>query len=93
MSVEILHAPISMEPLSVPFANTWFTPNFDGLVSVRGLVRTEPEGLVIEFRRTHTTFGVQEVRRGEIGTLTVPWAEIRSISFRRRWLVRGVLVL
>jgi hypothetical protein len=81
-----------MELLSVPFTHRFWNDTYEAMVTVRGVVRTEPEGLVLEFQRSQWDFA--SARREEpIRTVHVPWAEVQSITYRRRLLAGGVLVL
>lgn len=82
-----------MEPLSVPFTRQSSTEAYDGMITVHGVVRTEPEGLVLEFRSNESYFGAKPAREGEIRTAVVPWSDVQAIEFRRRFLRGGALVL
>lgn len=81
-----------MELLTVPFNNASWTDTYEALVNVRGVLRIEPDGLVVEYRRTERDFA-SSAREGEIQSVHVPWAEVQSITFRRKFFVGGVLVL
>jgi len=81
-----------MEPLSVPFTNRFWTDTYEAMVTVRGVLRTEPDGLVLEFRRSEWDFATER-REGDIHTVHVPWGEIQSLGYRRRFLAGGTLVL
>ena len=73
-----------MELLSVPFTSRGWTDSYEAMVTVHGLLRNEPEGLVFEFRRSEHSFGVKPRVEDPIRTITIPWAEIQSLTYRRR---------
>lgn len=81
-----------MESLSVPFTNRFWTDTYDATVTVRGVLRTEPDGLVLEFRRSEYDFASAR-KEDEIQSVHLPWAEIQSLTYRRRFLMGGVLRL
>lgn len=81
-----------MEPLSVPFTNRFWTDTYEAMVTVRGVLRTEPDGLVLEFQRSEWDFGSAR-KEDAIRAVHVPWSEVQSITFRRKLLAGGVLVL
>lgn len=81
-----------MEPLSVPFTNRFWTDTYEAMVTVRGVLRTEPDGLVLEFQRSEWDFASAR-KEGAIRSVHVPWSEVQSITFRRKLLAGGVLVL
>ena len=84
----------AMEPLSVPFTSTAWTPAYDGLITVRGVLATEPDALVLEYTVTENYWGVRPTVERPIRTVTIPWAEIQSITYRKRFLGwNGTLVL
>jgi hypothetical protein len=82
-----------MEPLSVPFIHRSWTETYEGMVTVHGVLRTEEDGLVLEYRSSENYFGAKPSREGEIRTVSIPWSEIQSIEYRRRFWVGGALVL
>ena len=81
-----------MELLSVPFTRRFFNETGERLITVRGVLRTEEDGLVLEFRRSETDFATK-ASQDDIRTVQVPWAEIQSIEYRLRFLWRAALVL
>ena len=83
-----------MEQLSVPFTNSSWTPAADGLITVRGVLATEPDALVLEYTVTENYWGVKPTVERPIRTLPIPWSEIQSITYRKRLLGwGGTLVL
>lgn len=82
-----------MELLSVPFTYRASTEQYDGMIVVHGVARTEPGGLALEWRVSENYFGAKPTREGEIRTILVPWREVQSIDYRRRFFFRGVLVV
>lgn len=83
-----------MELLSVPFTNTAWTPAYDGVITVRGVLATEPDGLVLEYASTENYWGVKPTVESGIRTITIPWAEVQSLTYRQRLLGwGGMLVL
>lgn len=84
-----------MEPLSVPFNVSSYTKSADGLLIVRGVLATEADGLVLEYTATENYFGVKPTVDTGIRTLEIPWREVQSLTYRRRYwgLGPGALVL
>jgi hypothetical protein len=82
-----------MELLSVPFTHRYWTEAYDAVITVRGVLRTEEDGLAIEFRRSEHSYGVKPAKEDEIRTLVIPWPEIQSLTYRPRFLMVGALVL
>lgn len=82
-----------MELLSVPFSRLFWNDAYDAQITLRGLVRTEPEGLVLEFRRSENRWGMGPAREDEIRTVVIPWSEVQSLNYRQWWIIRAVLVL
>jgi hypothetical protein len=84
-----------MEPLSVPFNITSYTSTYDRVITVHGLVSTEADGLVLEYTATENYFGIKPTVDTGVRTLTIPWTEIQSLVYRRRYwgLGPGSLVL
>ena len=82
-----------MELLSVPFTSRSWTDSYEAMITVHGLLRNEPDGLVFEFRRSEHSFGVKPSREDPIRTIAIPWSEIQSLAYRRRFLGWGDLVL
>jgi len=82
-----------MELLSVPFTSQSWTASYEAVVTVQGLLRNEPRGLVLEFRRSEHSYGIKPSREDPIRTLSIPWEEIQSLAYRRRFLASGSLVL
>jgi hypothetical protein len=80
-----------MEPITVPFTNRFWTDMYDAVVTVRGVLRTEEDGLVVEFKRSQWDYASAR-KEDDIRTVHVPWAEVQSLTFRRK-LLGGVLVL
>lgn len=82
----------AMEPHAVPFTMRFFTETWESFVTVHGVLRTEEDGVLLEFRRTETDFGTI-VKHGEIRIVSVPWEEIVALDYRRRFPFRQALVL
>jgi hypothetical protein len=83
-----------MEALSVRFTNRGWTPSYEGSLTVHGVLRTEPDGLVLEFSATENYWGVKPTVESGIRTNTIPWTDIQSITYRPRFLgLGGSLVL
>lgn len=82
-----------MELLSVPFTHRSWTEAYDAVITVRGVLRTEEDGLALEFRRSEHSYGVKPSREDEIRTLVIPWSEIQSLTYRPRFLFVGSLLL
>ena len=82
-----------MEPLSVPFINRSWTDTYEGMITIHGGLRTEADGVVLEFRSSENYFGAKPAREGRVHAVTVPWAEFQSLEYRRRFLRPGALVL
>ena len=82
-----------MELLSVPFTHRYWTEAYDAVITVHGVLRTEEDGLVLEFRRSEHSFGVKPSKEDEIRTVAIPWSEIQSLTYRPRFLLVGSLVL
>ncbi|WP_420128060.1 hypothetical protein [Longimicrobium sp.] len=81
-----------MELLTIPYTNTSRNVNEAGYVQVRGVLRTEGEGVVLEFTRARHLYGQSELL-DDIRTAVIPWFDIQSLEFRRRFPLRGVLIL
>jgi hypothetical protein len=82
-----------MEPVAVPFACSYLRPPDYTAIAVEGVLRTEPDGLVIEFReRVQVANSGRKVDKS-IRTLEIPWADVQSITVREPWLVRPRIVL
>jgi hypothetical protein len=81
-----------METLTVPFTNRFWTDTYEAMVTVRGVLRTEPDGLVVEFKRSELDFASAR-KEDDIHAVHVPWSEVQSLMFRRKLLGGGVLVL
>jgi hypothetical protein len=81
-----------MELLSVPFTRRFFNETGERFITVRGVLRTEEDGLVLEFRRSETDFGTT-ASQDDIRTVHVPWAEVQSLEYRLRFLWRAALML
>jgi hypothetical protein len=83
-----------MEALSVPFANHTWTAAYDATITVRGVLATEPDGLVLEYASTENYWGIKPTVESGIRTVTIPWTEIQSILYRKRLMGwGGTLVL
>lgn len=82
-----------MELLAVPFTQLSWTDAYEGTVAVHGVLRTERDGLVLEFRSTENYYGAKPKREGEIRTVAIPWREVQSVEYRRKFFFRGMLVL
>jgi hypothetical protein len=82
-----------MELLSVPFTHRYWTEAYDSVITVRGVVRTEADGLALEFRRSEHSYGVKPSKQDEIRSVLIPWPEVQSITYRPRYLLLGALVL
>lgn len=78
-----------MEALSVPFTNTIWTPAYDGLITVRGVLATEADGLVLEYASTENYWGVKPTVESGIRTVAIPGTEIQSLVYRPRLLGWG----
>jgi hypothetical protein len=81
-----------MEPLTLPFTNRFWTDTYEAMVTVRGVLRTEPDGLVVEFKRSEWDFASAR-KQDDIHAVHIPWPEVQSLTFRRKLLGGGVLVL
>lgn len=81
-----------MELHTVAFTRRFFTETWERFVTVRGVLRTEEDGMVLEFRRSETDFGTI-ASQDDICTVHVPWAEVQSLEYRRRFPWRASLVL
>lgn len=73
-----------MELLSVPLTSTAWTPAYDGVVTVRGVLCTEADALVLEYTVAENYWGVRPTVERPIRTVTIPWAEIQTITYRER---------
>ena len=82
-----------MEALSVPFIRRTWTDAYDAQITLRGVLRTEPDGLELEFRRSENTFGHRPAREDEIRTVAIPWADVQSLAYRRWMVFGGALML
>lgn len=83
-----------MEALSVPFARRSWTPAYDGQITVRGVLATEGDALVLEYTSTENYWGVKPTVESGIRTVTIPLSEIQSVAYRKRlWEWGGSLVL
>jgi hypothetical protein len=82
-----------MEALSVPFIHHAWTDKYDGAITVHGVLRTEPGGLALEWRSEENYYGVKPKRESAIRTVTIPWKDLQSIEYRRKFIFWGVLVL
>ena len=82
-----------MEPLSVPFTHRSWTRSYQAMLTVRGVLCTEPDGLVLEYSAVENYFEVKPTVETGIRTVTIPWAEVQSIAYRRRYFGLGSLVL
>jgi hypothetical protein len=82
-----------MELLSVPFTHRYWTEAYDAVITVRGVLRTEEDGLALEFRRSEHSYGVKPSREDEIRTIVIPWSEIQSLTYRPRFLLVGAITL
>lgn len=82
-----------MELLSIPFTHRYWTEAYDAVITVHGVLRTEEDGLAIEFRRSEHSFGVKPAKEDEIRTVDIPWTEIQSLTYRPRFLLLGSLLL
>jgi hypothetical protein len=83
-----------MEALSVPFTSSSWTPAYDGQITVRGVLATEGDALVLEYTSTENYWGVKPTVESGIRTVTIPLSEVQSITYRKRlWEWGGSLVL
>lgn len=71
-----------MEALSVRFANQGWTPAYDASITVHGVLRTEADGLVLEYSATENYWGIKPTVESGIRTVSIPWTEIQSITYR-----------
>jgi hypothetical protein len=83
----------AMELLSVPFTRSRWTPAGDGLITVRGVLATEADGVVLEYASTENYWGVKPTVNTPIRTVRIPWAEVQSITYRTRLLGWGGLLV
>jgi hypothetical protein len=82
-----------MELLSVPFTRLFWNDSYEVQITLHGMLRTEEDGLVLEFRRKENSFGRWPSKEDSISTVHIPWSEVQSITYRQWWLVWGALVL
>ena len=80
-----------MELLTVPFTNRFWTDMYDAVVTVRGVLRTEEDGLVLEFSAQRDYASAR--KEDDIHTVHVPWPEVQSLTFRRECCWAASLVL
>jgi hypothetical protein len=83
-----------IESVAVPF-----TASFQGNVlttvgEIRGVLRSEHEALVVEFRATKVDYNNPLHRsEGDVQTAAIPWTEIQSLAYRRRLFGGGRIEL
>ena len=82
-----------MELLSVPFSRLFWNDSYDAQITLRGLVRTEPDGLVVEFRRSENRWGLGPSSEDQIRTVVIPWDEVQSLQYRQWWIFHASLLL
>ena len=73
-----------MERIAVPFSLERY--ELKSAVTVRGVVRLEPDALVIEFRETTMSMTTLAETDGEVREFRVPIDELESVEVERRWL-------
>jgi hypothetical protein len=82
-----------MEPLSVPFTHRSWIRSYQAMLTVRGVLCTEPGGLVLEYSAVENYFEVKPTVETGIRTVAIPWTEIQSLTYRPRFFGWGSLVL
>lgn len=82
-----------MELLSVPFAVNSVTRAQDGLLIMRGVLCTEGDGLVLEYNAVENYFEARPTVDSGIRTLRIPWREVQSLVYRRRFWGLGPATL
>ena len=78
-----------MQALSVPFASSTWTPAYDGQITVRGVLATARDCLVLEYASTENYWGVKPTVESGIRTIFIPLSEVQSITYRKRLLGWG----
>lgn len=73
-----------MEALSVRFTNRGWTPSYEGSITVHGVLRTEADGLVLEFSATENYWGIKPTVESGIRTNSIPWTDLQSITYQPR---------
>ena len=77
-----------MDPVAVSFSfDSMRRPEFSGM-RVDGVLRTEPDGLVLEFQERRQTTRRNAPADESIHTLVIPWADVQSVGVRKPWLRR-----
>ena len=69
---------------SIPFR---ITDLFSGFAEARGLMRVAEEGIRLEYQVKDALIGMM---KSSIRELLIPYEEIESIVFRRRWWRRSI---
>ena len=74
-----------MERVAVPFSLERWALDLKVAVTVRGVVRAEPDALVIEFRETTMDMGSLAETDGEVHEIRIPVDDLESVEATRRW--------
>lgn len=82
-----------MDPVAVSFSFDYLRQSDFSAMLVHGVLRTEPDGLVIEFREHQQITATSDAPDEPIRTLVIPWAEVQSVAVRKPWLRRPCIVL
>lgn len=62
-------------------------------VQVNGVVRAEPDAVVVEFRETITPYVGMKTSQGPVQQLRVPLEQIEAVTLRRPWFRAATLTL
>ncbi|HEU0012897.1 MAG TPA: hypothetical protein VFQ45_04400 [Longimicrobium sp.] len=84
---------VTMDVIAVPFTYNYLVQPEFTFMEVRGVLRTGPEGLVIEFRDHPVVAGVNPPHDRGVRSVAVPWDQVQSLALRDRFLRRPLLVL
>jgi hypothetical protein len=80
-----------MERVTVPFSLENYAADLRSSVTVRGVVRMEPDAIVIEFRETTTSLATLSESSGGIRIARIPLDDVESVDVVRRWFRRPIL--